>query len=177
SAACASAVIRPAGLRRVLGYAHCGPSKAWPDPGSGVRDPPPPWPGEGGQPARRVPGHRPGPPLLRPGPRPAGRTHRRTRTGNRLGPARVPPFRPDPPRRAGRLAADADGEVPAQEAGECPPLLQAVTRGDLGADQPARAWRRAPLNLAALSERVLIPSSFIRGKASLIFGVGLNPGI
>ncbi|GAA3505599.1 hypothetical protein GCM10019016_127120 [Streptomyces prasinosporus] len=47
---------------------------------------------------------------------------------------------PHPPRRAGRLPADADGEVPAQEAGERPPLLQALSRGDLGADKPARPW-------------------------------------
>jgi integrase len=39
-------------------------------------------------------------------------THRRTRAGHRLGPARVPPFRPDPPPRAGCLPTDADGEVP-----------------------------------------------------------------
>ncbi|GAA1293866.1 hypothetical protein Psi02_42460 [Planotetraspora silvatica] len=29
-----------------------------------------------------------------------------------------------------------------------PPLLQAVPGSDLGADEPARAWRRAPLNPA-----------------------------
>ncbi|CAC36712.1 putative integrase/recombinase [Streptomyces coelicolor A3(2)] len=55
-------------------------------------------PGEGRQPARRVPGHWPGPPLLRSGPCAAGRAHCRARAGNRLGPARVPPFRSDPPR-------------------------------------------------------------------------------
>lgn len=62
------------------------------------RYPPPPRAGEGRQPARRVPGHPLGPPLLRPGPRPAGRAHRHTRTRNGLEPARVPPLRPDPPR-------------------------------------------------------------------------------
>ncbi len=50
---------------------------------------------EGRQPARRVPGHGSGPSLLRPGPRPVGRAHRRTRAGDRVGPARVPAFRAD----------------------------------------------------------------------------------
>ena len=71
---------------------------------AGVRHPPPPRAGEGRQPARRVPGHRAGPAVLRAGPRSAGRAHRRARAGDGLGPARVPPLRPDPPRRAGRVA-------------------------------------------------------------------------
>ncbi|HEY5988863.1 MAG TPA: hypothetical protein VIV12_21155 [Streptosporangiaceae bacterium] len=83
-----------------------------------------------------------GPPLLRPGPRPAGRAHRGARARNELGPARVPPLRPDPPRGTGRLPADAHGEVPAQEAGERPPLLQAVAGGDRRDHQPARTRRR-----------------------------------
>ena len=71
--------------------------------------------------------------------RAAGRAHRGARAGNRVGPARVPPLLPDPPRRAGRLSADADGEIPAQEAGEHPPLRQAVGRVDRRGHGPARA--------------------------------------
>ncbi|CAG6393610.1 hypothetical protein SCOCK_210050 [Actinacidiphila cocklensis] len=114
-------------------------------PRAGVRQPPPPGARQGCQPARRLPGHRVRPPLLRPGPRPPRRAHRRTWTWNGLGSARVPPLPPDPPRRAGRVVADADGEVEAQEAGERPALLQAVPRGDRRAHQPARSRRQPSL--------------------------------
>ena len=50
----------------------------------------------------------------------------------------------------GASPADADGEVPAQEAGERPPLLQAVPGGDRRAHQPARPRRRAPLTLLCM---------------------------
>lgn len=110
-------------------------------------------PREDRQLARRVPGHRPGPPLLRPGPRPPRWTHRR-------------------PRYAGCLTADADGQVPPQEAGERPPVLQTDPRDDIGADQPARPRRRAapsrlsgrkPGSEAALSTEAAVWS---RGNAS-----------
>lgn len=58
---------------------------------------------------------------------------------------RVPPLRPDPSRRARRLPADADGQVPAQKAGERPPVLQAVSVGDRRGHQPPSTWRRPPL--------------------------------
>ena len=67
------------------------------------------------------------------------------RAGHGLGPARIPAFRPDPPRRGRAPAADADGQVPAQEAGERPPLLPALAGGDRRGHQLARARQQQPM--------------------------------
>ncbi|GGW72573.1 hypothetical protein GCM10010381_66630 [Streptomyces xantholiticus] len=64
-----------------------------------------------------------------------------------LGPARIPPLLSDPPRRAALVTPDAHGEVPAQETGERPPLLQAVPGGDRRAHDPARSRRQQPMSL------------------------------
>ena len=64
-------------------------------------------PRQGCQPARCPPGHRVRPAVVRAGPRPAGRAHRRTWTRNALGYARVPPLllgdRPTPHRSSPSL--------------------------------------------------------------------------
>ena len=77
----------------------------------GVRHPPPPG-DRARSSARATCARTPGWPGCRTG-RPAccGRTRRGARAWGGLGPARVPPLLPDPPRRAGGFAADADGEV------------------------------------------------------------------
>jgi hypothetical protein len=51
-------------------------ARAGPHLRPGVRHPPPPGARQGRQPARRMPGHRASPALVRPGARPAGRAHR-----------------------------------------------------------------------------------------------------
>lgn len=122
------------------------PAAARPYAGAGVRHPPPPRPGEGGRSARCVPGHRSGPPLLqqaralldehtavRAGRGPAG-----TCTSTAVPPCRIWVSRAPP--------ADTEGDVEAQEAGERPPLLQAVAGVDLRADQCARAGQCVPVS-------------------------------
>ncbi|CAK7284061.1 hypothetical protein SGPA1_22036 [Streptomyces misionensis JCM 4497] len=91
-------------------------------------------------------GHRAGPAVVRPGPRPARRPHRSRRgAGYRLGPARIPPSWFHPPRRGRGRPAHADGEVPAQEVGERTALLPPLGGGDRRGHQPARARRQQTL--------------------------------
>ncbi|GGN27163.1 hypothetical protein GCM10011578_062200 [Streptomyces fuscichromogenes] len=86
-----------------------------------------PGPSRGGT---AVPVTTPSPPCAPSSPRPAANLYAES-----LHPAPAPHGHPPPSPRPGRVPADSEAE--AQEDGERPPLLQALTRGDLRADQPA----------------------------------------
>lgn len=121
------------------------PAAARPYAGAGVRHPPPPRPGKVVGPRDVCPG--PGLARLSYGrPAPcwtstppcAGRGPAGTCTSTAVPPCRIWVSRAPP--------ADTEGDVEAQEAGERPPLFQAVARVDLRADQCARAGQCVPVS-------------------------------